>query len=201
MSKQRKAQLPKGPSPADSDPDSVSAPKAERVRRLVGDGARLLAAKHPGEAIPKFREALSLAPDNVSAAINLGGAFILQGKHDQAVPALETASQLEPDNAMVWSNLAAAYLGKLLFSAQAHQDRAIAAYERALGLDPRAPNVHYNLGLIYLERNDTERAAAHFYNALETDPSDRDARLWLDRIRQGPATQADADNQRDGSDR
>jgi tetratricopeptide (TPR) repeat protein len=193
MSKQRKAQLPKAPSSAavrDKDtPETAAIATADRVRRLVGDGARLLAAKRPGEAIPKFEEALSLDPENVSAAINLGGAYILQGKHSRAIPALETASRLEPDNAMVWSNLAAAYLGKLPFSTQPQQDQAIVAYERALALDPHAPNVHYNLGLIYLERNDTLRAAAHFCGALESDPNDRDAQHWLDKIRQGPETQ------------
>jgi len=192
-------QRPAGAGGAGNDPDAAAA-TAERVRRLVGDGAKLLAAKRPGEAIPKLQEALHLAPDNVSAAINLGGAFILQGKHDQAVPALEVASRLEPGNAMIWSNLAAAYLGKLPFSTQAHQDRAIAAYERALALDPRAPNVHYNLGLIYLERNEMTRAAACFYGALETDPNDRDAQLWLDRTQSehGPADQVGLDKPRDG---
>ena len=57
--------------------------RIEQVRRLVADGARLLAAKRPGEAVPKLEEALSLDPNNVAAAINLGGAFILQGKHDR----------------------------------------------------------------------------------------------------------------------
>ena len=194
MSKQRKPQLPKPPTPSTSggDPEIEQKRTAEQVRRLVADGARLLAAKRPGEAVPKLEEALSLDPENVSAAINLGGAFILQGKHDRAVPALETASRLEPDNAMVWSNLAAAYLGKLPFSDRARQDRAIVAYERALMADARTPNVHYNLGLIYLERDDTLRAAAHFLSAVETDPDDRDAQLWLDRIRRGDGGPADS---------
>jgi Flp pilus assembly protein TadD len=117
------------------------------------------------------------------------------------VPALELASQLEPDNAMVWSNLAAAYLGKPIFSTLTQQDQAIAAYEHALEIAPRAPNVHYNLGLIYLERNDTERAAAHFVSALETDPHDRDARHWLDKIRPDSTAQADTAAQGDGWDR
>lgn len=186
MSKRRKPQLPKTLPPAARPPDPPEPTPAERVRRLVGEGARLLAARRPGEAIPLFEEALGLDPENVAAAINLGGAFILQGKHDRAVPPLETASRLEPNNAMVWSNLAAAYLGKLPLSTQPRQDRAIVAYERALALDPDAPNVHYNLGLIYLERNEVARAAAHFQRALETDPNDRDAQHWLDRIQQGP---------------
>lgn len=190
MSKPRKAQLPKvipdalgaQSASADGGGRALAAAKVERARQLIGEGAQLLAAKRPGEAIPKLQEALTLDPHNVSAAINLGGAFILQGKHDRAVPALELASRLEPDNAMIWSNLAAAYLGKLPFSTPTHQDRAIVAYEQALAVDPRAPNVHYNLGLIYLERNDVARAAAHFHRALETDPNDRDAQLWLERM-------------------
>jgi tetratricopeptide (TPR) repeat protein len=194
MSKQRKPQFPKSatPQPASADPGIRTEQKAEQVRRLVADGARLLAAKRPGEAIPKLEAALNLDPNNVPAAINLGGAFVLQGKHERAVPALEAASRVEPDNAMVWSNLAAAYLGKLILSDRARQDRAIMAYERALTIDPRAPNVHYNLGLIYLERNDALRAVAHFHSALETDPGDLDAQLWLDKIRRGDGAAADS---------
>ncbi len=199
MSKQRKIQLPKDTlgRGAGGDPEADSKQKDERVRRLVADGARLLAARRPGEAIPKLEEALELDSRNVSAAIDLGGAYILQGKHDRAIPALEIASRLEPDNAMVWSNLAAAYLGKLPFATQDRQDRAIVAYEQALRIDPRAPNVHYNLGLIYLERNDILHATAHFYSAIETDPNDRDAQLWLEKIQCQADRPADTDKQYD----
>ena len=69
------------------------------------------------------------------------------------------------------------------------QDRAIDAFKHALALDPRAPHVNYNLGLIYIERNDVEQAALHFYAALETDPNDRDAETWLGRIRRGEVQQ------------
>ena len=149
---------------------------------LVGEGARLLAAKRPGEAAEILSEAWELDPQNAAAAINLGGALILQGKHERAIPALETAARLEPDNPMAWVNLAAAYLGKLPFATQEQQDRAIAAFERAVALNPRTPHVHYNLGLIYLERDNPGRAADYFRDALDTDPTDRDAKHWLDRI-------------------
>jgi protein O-GlcNAc transferase len=175
MGKKRLTQLPEHPPAVDS----------EHVRRLVSDGARLLAAKRPGEAIVKLTEAWALDPQNAAAAINLGGAYILQGQHDRAIPVLEAATLLEPDNAMIWSNLAAAYLGKLPFATAKRQQRAIEAYEKALALDPQAPQVHYNLGLIYLERDEPLRAASHFACALETDPHDRDARHWLDKIWQG----------------
>lgn len=175
MSKRRSAKPPKASRP-------TAAENILRVQSLINEGARLLAARRPGEAIPLLQEAYALDPDNVTIALNLGGAYILQNKHAQATPILERAAEIEPDNPMIWTNLAAAHLGKLLFAKSEQQDRAIAAFERALALDPRTPNVHYNLGLIYLERNDLQRAAAHFRGALETDPDDRDARNWLDKI-------------------
>lgn len=158
---------------------------SERARRLASEGAHLLAARRPGEAAVFLIRAWELDPHDASIAINLGGAYILQGKHKLAIPVLEAASRLEPDNPMVWTNLAAAYLGKPPLAGPKDQDQAIAAYEKVLALDPRAPHVHYNLGLIYLDRHDTIQAALHFVNALATDPNDRDAQLWLDRISRG----------------
>jgi tetratricopeptide (TPR) repeat protein len=178
-----KKKLKTRPAPQDGNSDADA--RKERVKQLVGEGARLLAAKRPGEAVTVLSQAQDLDPENVAIAINLGGAYVLQGKHNRAIPLLEQASRLDPNSVMVWTNLAAAYLGKLPFASAEMQDRAIAAYEQALALDPKAPHVHYNLGLIYLERNDPLRASAHFYGALETDPSDRDAQLWLDKIRRG----------------
>ncbi len=168
----------KSPQPHDGE-------QGERVTRLVAEGARLLSQHRPGEALVPLIKAQEMDPNNVAAAINIGGAYILQGKHKQAIPVLEKASRLEPTNSMVWINLAAAYLGKLPFATLEMQDRAIEAFGRALAIDARAPHVNYNLGLIYLERNDIEQAALHFYAAIENDPGDRDAQTWLDKIRQG----------------
>jgi protein O-mannosyl-transferase len=189
MSKKRNAQLPKtatdaGQTPRTAEDSAQGGPddRAARVRRLVGEGARLLAAKRPGEAAETLSEAWKLDPQNVAAAINLGGAYILQGRHERAIPTLEAATRVEPDNPMIWVNLAAAYLGKLPFATRERQDQAIAAFERAVALNPRTPQVHYNLGLIYLERDDPGRAADYFRDALDTDPTDRDAQHWLDQI-------------------
>jgi predicted Zn-dependent protease len=189
MSKRRSAQLPKSSASTGLLPrsaaDSAQQGPDDRIalaQRLVGEGARLLAANRPGEAAEILSEAWELDPQNAAAAINLGGAYILQGKYERAIPALEAATRLEPDNPMAWVNLAAAYLGKLPFATQERQDRAIAAFERAAALDPRTPHVHYNLGLIFLERDDPGRAADCFRDALDTDPTDRDAQHWLDQI-------------------
>lgn len=165
--------------------EDSAADVTQRVRRLATEGAHLLASKRPAEAAVFLVRAWELDPHDASIAINLGGAYILQGKHKQAIPILEAASHLEPNNPMVWTNLAAAYLGKLPLAGPEEQEQAIAAYEKVLVLDPKAPHVHYNLGLIYLDRHDTIQASLHFMNALAVDPNDRDAQLWLDRIGRG----------------
>lgn len=177
MSKRRDAQMPK-----DKAASRPTESPADRARRLVAQGAQLLSERRASEAGLVLAEAWELDPTNAAAAINLGGAYILIGKHARAVPVLEAASRLEPLNAMVWVNLAAAYLGKLPLARAEEQDKAIAAFQRALELNPYAPHVNYNLGLIYLERNDPTVAAVHFRQALETDPFDADARHWLRKI-------------------
>jgi tetratricopeptide (TPR) repeat protein len=179
MAKRRALQLPK---PAAAAP---AADARAQAHTLLAEGARLLAARRPGEAIALLSQAWALDPHNAATAINLGGAYVLQGRQRQAIPILEAASRLEPDNPSVWTNLAAAYLGKLPFSNREQQDRAIAAFERALMLEPHAAHVAYNLGLIYLERDDLPRARACFFQALAADPDDRDAQRWLNRIHSG----------------
>jgi cytochrome c-type biogenesis protein CcmH/NrfG len=118
----------------------------------------------------------------VEVAINLGGAYVMQGRHKEAVSVLEEASQRAPEHVMVWINLGAAYLGYLEESGEEGQLKAIAAFEKALSLDPEAPSVNYNLGLIYKERGEMQKAAAHFWRALDVDPSDRDARIRLKQL-------------------
>jgi tetratricopeptide (TPR) repeat protein len=151
----------------------------DRARRLLNEGAELLRQRRPVEAADQLSRAWQLDHTLTEIAINLGGAYVMQGQYSEAVRVLEEASRIEPDNVMVWINLAAAYLGHLETSDDAGQLKAIAAFERALALDPEAPSVNYNLGLVYKQRGEAEKAAAHFWRALDVDPSDNDARVRL----------------------
>ncbi|MBK8049432.1 MAG: tetratricopeptide repeat protein [Anaerolineales bacterium] len=151
-------------------------------QRALSEGAWLLRTNQPAEALEKLIPLYDVAPTNVDVAINVGGAYILQGKWNKAVKVLSKAAELHPDNVMVWTNLGAAYLGRLELSGPQQQARAIRAYERALEIDPKTHNLHYHLGLIHKDRGDLERSATAFRQALEVDPNDRDAKRWLDRI-------------------
>jgi protein O-GlcNAc transferase len=53
------------------------------------EGAILNALGRPGEAVPSFRTALSLAPDDVTVRINLGLAHINNGENEKGLAELE----------------------------------------------------------------------------------------------------------------
>ena len=146
-----------------------------RGARLLGQGKA-----QPAQAI--FEKLCRARPDDVSAAINLGGAYVLSKQFTRAIPILEAVIEREPRNAMVWTNLGAAYLGNPVLATAEQQDKAIQAFERALECDPAAPHVAYNIGLIYRDRNDRDRAIHWFTRALQGNPLDNDARRILERM-------------------
>ena len=150
----------------------------EAMRR----GATLLQTGRAHDALPLLKRAYQLAPDDVDAAINLGGAFVMLNRPQEAIPVLEKATDLAPDNSKIWINLGAAYLGNPILASSDKQAQAIAAFEKALELDPVAPSVNYNLGLIYRDQNDLPAAIAHFRRAAAINPRDLDARKLLNRL-------------------
>lgn len=176
--------------------DNAEPSPSEQYRQALNESARLLQANRPGEAVRLLRPLQESHPHDPDVAINLGGALILQRKWNRAVAVLEPAAEHHPDNVMLWINLAAAYLGTLQTAGPQQQEKAIAAYEQALQINPQAPNVHYHLGLIYKEQGNLTRAAAHFQRAVEVNPADKDARLWLKRIDQ---LQAESQQPEDGA--
>jgi tetratricopeptide (TPR) repeat protein len=171
----------------------------EEFHRALSEGAWLLRQNRPQEATERLLPLWEMAPTNADVAINLGGAYILQGKWNKAERVLSRAAELHPDNVMIWINLGAAHLGRLELSGPKQQERAIRAYERALALDPYAPNVHYHLGLIYKDRGDIDQAANAFERALEVNPADRDAQYWLGWLERQRQARADAQSSDDGS--
>ncbi len=154
----------------------------EQFRHQMRQAAILLSGGNGHDAIPLLERCYQFRPDDINVLTNLGGAYILAGKHRYAVPVLEKASELAPDNPSVWANLAAAYLGKIVTSTRDKQEKALAAYRRVVELDSSYPNVHYNMGLIYIDRRDWDAAYSAFTQAIATNPHDKDAHLMRNRV-------------------
>jgi tetratricopeptide (TPR) repeat protein len=154
----------------------------ESRKEQFQESLRLLHQGRASDAETILQALYESNPDDAEVALNLGGAYILQQRHQEALPILERAVHHAPENENVWVNLAAARLGPLETSDEAQQNHAIQAYEQALAANPNAANVHYMLGLIYRSRQDNMHAAAHFTRALEQNPGDNDARRMLSAI-------------------
>jgi tetratricopeptide (TPR) repeat protein len=160
-------------------------PHVRQAQCLSNRGADHLRANEVEKALPLLRRAHDLLPDDVAIALNLAGAYILQGNHEHAIPILEHALAHEPENEMLWTNLGAAYLGNPVRAGEEQQQAAIEAFERALEINPIAPNVHYNLALIHRDRGEAEQAIRRFRQATQANPHDQDARRALARLTQG----------------
>jgi len=153
-----------------------------QFRDSMTQGTWLLSQRKPDDALPFLERAHKLKPDNPDAALNLGGAYIMAGKHKLAIVILESAVARTPDNAQLWINLGAAYLGNPITATDERQQRALAAFNRALEIDPLAHSVAYNIGLIHRDRGEIELAIAAFRRAVLADPYDRDAQRMLAKL-------------------
>ena len=156
----------------------------KQFKESMTHGTRLLSQGKADEALPLLEQAYKLRADNVDAALNLGGAYIMAGRHKLAVPVLEKAVAVMPANAQLWINLGAAYLGNPITATDERQRRALEAFNKALELDPLARSAAYNIGLIHRDRGEIEQAVAAFRRAVLADPNDRDAQRLLERLEQ-----------------
>lgn len=171
-----------GDAPGSQDGGTRRDDSRDEIVTLLNKGADLLQSGRPADALPHLERAWTMDNENAAAAINLGGAYVMLGQFKLAVPILERATELEANNPMVWMNLGAAVLGNPVLAGAEKQERAIRAFERALELNPDLPNADYNLGLIYLDQGNLACAIDHFRHALQVDPFDRDAQMWIEKI-------------------
>ena len=111
----------------------------EEFHRALSEGAWLLRQNRPQDAMERLLPLWEMAPSNPDVAINLGGAYILQGKWNKAVRVLSRAAELHPENVMIWINLGAAHLGRLELSGPQQQERAMRAYRARAGHRPTCP--------------------------------------------------------------
>jgi tetratricopeptide (TPR) repeat protein len=163
----------------------MSATNSGQFAELFREGTRYIHQGKPNAARPLLEKALELDPDHVDVAINLSGVYILTKKFKKAVKLLEPFSQQHPDHVMIWTNLGAAYLGNPVLARNEEQLQAIAAFTKAIEVNPATPNVAYNIGLIHRDRQEIDKAIHWFQRAIQTNPSDKDARSLLQKLQAG----------------
>jgi len=92
--------------------------------------------------------------------LDLGVAYLSQGKPRKALRTLEKARNLHEDDARVYNALA------LTYESLGFDDKAQGAYEEAVDLDPKDPEVRNNYGVFLAQMGSYERARKQFEKAL-----------------------------------
>ncbi|MCX8123758.1 MAG: tetratricopeptide repeat protein [Spirochaetes bacterium] len=111
------------------------------------------------EAVKSYTKALDIAPNNPQALYNTGLTFLKTGDELSAVEYFKKAAAADPSGniaKLAYSRLGAFYTGR--------RDYAMAEkyLTMAIQLDPNEPVNHYNLGIVYMQRQQYEKALAEF---------------------------------------
>jgi tetratricopeptide (TPR) repeat protein len=168
-------------------------------------GAAFLEAERYDEAIPHFKRAISLRPQDPGGHLNLAGDFALTDRPRDAILEYETAIPLVTNPKMRLSALDT--LGRL-YSQVGEYSKARASYEQALQINPEQADAkdglakvelsnavrnvaespsaqgYFRLGQILQQQGRAPEAQAAFQQALELNPKLGEAKRALDALNQ-----------------
>ena len=193
------------------DPTSLAAKSNPTPELYVAMARHAEQSGRLGEAEQHYRQALKIAPKDLSVLIGYARMKDRQDRLEEAVDLYQQAAKAHPENALVYNDLG------LCLARRKELPEAVAALERATQLDAKQPlyrnNVatvlvemgnidaaythlaavhppaaaYYNVGYLLHKKGQSQAAASLFAQALKVDPSLEQARLWLNRL--NPPTQ------------
>lgn len=116
------------------------------------------------EAQKNAAKAVSLAPQDWTAALELARAKVALGQKEEARQAFDALLQKEPNNYDVSIGSAQ------LYAAEKEYAKAIAQFQKAIAIDNRRFEGHLGLGGVYLAQKNTTKAMDEFEVARLIDP-------------------------------
>jgi len=137
---------------------------AAHVNVLDNLGATLARMGREKEAMPFFRRALELKPNDLDSINNLGLALLAQNQVADSLACFQQALRLRPDFHKARLNL-----GNGL-AAVGRMDEAIEQYRSVLRQCPDCGDVHTPLGIALARRGLTDEAIAQFQEAARSFP-------------------------------
>ncbi len=162
---------------------------AQELKRMMGEGDRLLADGNPMEARKYFLAVVEQQPGNVPAVLKLARASEQIQDWDGAISAYKTvaSSAQGPEKAEGHAGLASAYIRTSQFREAADSAR------QAIQLNPAAAPAHASLAYSLIRLGFTEDAIASARQAIELAPSSALAHLALGEAWVGAGKLADAE--------
>jgi len=132
---------------------------AQDARSLITEGNQLSTKRDYAGAIEKYKAALAIDPNDLTAKYQLGFALNTVGKGQEAIPYLQESARNGSSNAIKSS--AFGLLGSI-YDRAGQPKMAISNYKEAIKLDSANYSLQYGLGLAYFrdhQYDDAEQAA------------------------------------------
>jgi len=143
--------------------ERIDAPASE-FYRLFDVAVQVAEKKQFDAAVPAWRKALELSPDDARAHNNLGVALAATGKTDEAIAEYRKSLELDDHSSQTNNNLGSA------LAEAGRMSEATSYFQRALELDPENPRAHNNLGGALAESGRLAEAIEHLRRVIEIEP-------------------------------
>jgi len=141
----------------------------ETAAALNNSAVALTEANQPFEAIPLFREALILEPENPLLWLNLGIAQQKTGEYTEAIESFQRSLVIDDELTEAWHSMGLIYYELNEF------ELAQECYQSALDRNDKDPKIWNNLGVVYFNRDDFEKARNCFEKSVSLCPQYYDA--------------------------
>lgn len=144
--------------------DRIDAPATD-FYKLFDFAVAFSERKKYDDAVPAWRKALALDPDDPRAHDNLGVALAETGKIDEAIAEYRKSLDLNSGSSHTHNNLGTALAEKGVL------DEAFQHFEKAVELNPDNASAQINLGnVLSLKKDQLNEALSHLRRGVELDP-------------------------------
>jgi len=114
-------------------------------------------------AIPLYKKAIQLDPNNISAIHDLGRIYKEKGFYEAAIHYYSEAIEIDKSYTIAYNSCGFAYYKLKQF------DKALDNYHKALKLEPNNGDILGNVATIYEVLNEFEKARIYYYESLKYD--------------------------------
>lgn len=137
----------------------------------------IIEARHD-EAMAALQQLVAEHDDFAIAHNDLGSLYYHAGQMDQALAHFQKAANWDPDNPEYLKNLA-----DILYKETGDAERALANYDKILFIRPDDVDTLMVAGHIGVSLERFDEALGHYTRILEIEPSNEDAKQYVDRIK------------------
>ena len=151
------------------------APAVPAPHYALGDAYRI--KNNCIAAVPHYRKAIGLLPNELRIYLNLGICLAKMDKEEEAIQVFQGALKIHPGNVQVLNNLGT------LAKRSNKTDKAREYFNKALDSDPSNPVALLNLALLAQKNKQWDEARIFLKRSLEQDPENLTIRGYLFNLR------------------